>query len=133
MLGGGFAVVPVGGKRLVQSVPGELSMDHTAVLQKAEVSPASCHTHFGTWHASPTPAHSSHECRHSGEGAWLDRAQEPDHPGACWRQRLGACVKASLSCPSPSQEHLVCKGMAWVDDQEEGGDRLYWFPGLFTA
>ncbi len=37
VLGGGFAVIPVGGKRLVQSVPGELNMDHTAVLQKAEV------------------------------------------------------------------------------------------------
>ena len=37
VLGGGFTVVPVGGRRLVQSVPGELNMDHTAVLQKAEV------------------------------------------------------------------------------------------------
>ena len=38
-------MVPVGGRRLVQSVPGELNMDHTAVLQKAEVSytPATCH------------------------------------------------------------------------------------------
>lgn len=37
VLGGGFAVIPVGGRRLVQSVPGELNMDHTAVLQQAEV------------------------------------------------------------------------------------------------
>ncbi len=37
VLGGGFAVVPVGKHRLVQSVPGELNMDHTAVLQQAEV------------------------------------------------------------------------------------------------
>ena len=37
VLGSGFAVIPVGGRRLVQSVPGELSMDHTAVLQVAEV------------------------------------------------------------------------------------------------
>ena len=36
-LGGGFAVIPVGKRRLVQCVPGELSMDHTTVLQKAEV------------------------------------------------------------------------------------------------
>ena len=36
-LGGGFAVIPVGRTRLVQSVPGELNMDHAAVLQKAEV------------------------------------------------------------------------------------------------
>ncbi len=37
VLGGGFAVIPVGKHRLVQSVPGELNMDHTAVLVKAEV------------------------------------------------------------------------------------------------
>lgn len=37
VLGGGFTVIPVGGRRLVQSVPGELNMDHTAVLQRAEV------------------------------------------------------------------------------------------------
>jgi ESCRT-II complex subunit VPS22 len=36
VLGGGFTVLPVGGRRLVQSIPGELNMDHTAVLQKAE-------------------------------------------------------------------------------------------------
>ena len=37
VLGGGFAVIPIGKHRLVQSVPGELNMDHTTVLQKAEV------------------------------------------------------------------------------------------------
>ena len=30
-------MIPMKGGRLVQSVPGELNMDHTAVLQKAEV------------------------------------------------------------------------------------------------
>lgn len=35
ILGNGFMVVPVGnGQYMVQSVPGELSMDHTAVLQQ---------------------------------------------------------------------------------------------------
>ena len=42
VLGGGFAVIPVGKLRLVQSVPGELNMDHTAVLQKAEVRMPTC-------------------------------------------------------------------------------------------
>ena len=42
VLGGGFAVIPVGKHRLVQSVPGELNMDHTAVLQKAEVGGCGC-------------------------------------------------------------------------------------------
>lgn len=39
IFGNGFSVVPIGrGKYLVQSVPGELSMDHTAVLRQASLS-----------------------------------------------------------------------------------------------
>ncbi|XP_078042393.1 vacuolar-sorting protein SNF8 [Augochlora pura] len=39
IFGSGFSIVPIGGgKHLVQSVPGELSMDHTAVLQQASLS-----------------------------------------------------------------------------------------------
>lgn len=39
IFGNGFSIVPVGrGKYLVQSVPGELSMDHTAVLQQVSLS-----------------------------------------------------------------------------------------------
>ncbi|XP_015179508.1 PREDICTED: vacuolar-sorting protein SNF8 [Polistes dominula] len=38
IFGNGFTIVPIGrGKYLVQSVPGELSMDHTAVLQQASL------------------------------------------------------------------------------------------------
>ncbi|KAJ8313671.1 hypothetical protein KUTeg_008232 [Tegillarca granosa] len=36
VLGNGFTVIPVGKTYLVQSVPGELSMDHTTVLQQAQ-------------------------------------------------------------------------------------------------
>lgn len=36
-MGSGFQILPVGNKRLVQSVPGELSMDHAAALQLAQV------------------------------------------------------------------------------------------------
>ncbi|XP_018565187.1 vacuolar-sorting protein SNF8 [Anoplophora glabripennis] len=37
IFGSGFNVIPVGkGKYMVQSVPGELSMDHSAILQQAE-------------------------------------------------------------------------------------------------
>lgn len=35
-LGNGFAAIPVGRSFLIQSVPGELTMDHTTVLQQAE-------------------------------------------------------------------------------------------------
>lgn len=39
VLGDSFLVVPIGrGKYLVRSIPGELSMDHTAVLQQASLS-----------------------------------------------------------------------------------------------
>ena len=37
VLGNGFTVLPIGKSYLVQSIPGELSMDHTSVLQQAEV------------------------------------------------------------------------------------------------
>ncbi|XP_057277423.1 vacuolar-sorting protein SNF8 isoform X2 [Pezoporus wallicus] len=36
VLGSGFGIIPVGGTYLVQSVPAELNMDHTVVLQLAE-------------------------------------------------------------------------------------------------
>jgi ESCRT-II complex subunit VPS22 len=36
-LGNGFTVIPVGGTYMIQSVPGELSLDHTAVIQAAQV------------------------------------------------------------------------------------------------
>ncbi|XP_060576048.1 vacuolar-sorting protein SNF8-like [Ruditapes philippinarum] len=37
-LGNGFTVIPVGGTYMIQSVPGELSLDHTAVIQAAQSS-----------------------------------------------------------------------------------------------
>lgn len=37
VLGNGFGIIPVGGTYLIQSVPAELNMDHTVVLQLAEV------------------------------------------------------------------------------------------------
>lgn len=37
VMGSGFGMIPVGGSYLVQSVPAELNMDHTVVLQLAEV------------------------------------------------------------------------------------------------
>ena len=37
ILGNGFTVIPLdSGRYLIQSVPGEFSMDQTAILQKAE-------------------------------------------------------------------------------------------------
>lgn len=42
VMGNGFGMIPVGGSYLVQSVPAELNMDHTVVLQLAEVSCSCC-------------------------------------------------------------------------------------------
>jgi len=42
VLGNGFTVIPLdSGRYLVQSVPGEFSMDQTAILQRAEASQGS--------------------------------------------------------------------------------------------
>ena len=40
-LGNGFTLIPLGdntGRYLVQSIPGELTLDHTTILQEAEAS-----------------------------------------------------------------------------------------------
>lgn len=37
ILGSGFQIIPVGQNRIVQSVPGELNMDHTTVLELSQV------------------------------------------------------------------------------------------------
>lgn len=37
ILGSGFTLIPAGDSYIVQSVPGEMSLDHTTILQHAEV------------------------------------------------------------------------------------------------
>ncbi len=37
VLGTGFELIPLQGRQLVQSVPGELNTDHTMLLQSAQV------------------------------------------------------------------------------------------------
>ncbi|PFX33221.1 Vacuolar-sorting protein SNF8 [Stylophora pistillata] len=78
VMGSGFQIIPVGNKRLVQSVPGELSMDHTAALQLAQgtgyTSVSSLMRDLG-WEADRTRRvldHMVHE-----EMAWVDD-QEPN-------------------------------------------------------
>lgn len=79
IFGNGFSIVPIGReKHLVQSVPGELSMDHTAVLQQASLS--------GNAHVSKTML-----CQ---ELRWeMDRAQKAlDHmvkEGLAWLDKQG--------------------------------------------
>lgn len=58
-MGNGFGMIPVGGSYLVQSVPAELNMDHTVVLQLAEVSSQSLFILF-TCRLTLNPAALSH-------------------------------------------------------------------------
>eukprot|EP00731_Ephydatia_muelleri_P007663 Em0004g1a len=90
LLGSGFAVITAGSHRLVQSVPGELSMDHSTVFQKAEAT-----------------SYTSLEILMKDLG-WTEQR-----------------ARATL-------DHLVAEGMAWVDQQDNSGTVLYWFPGLFS-
>jgi len=48
VLGSGFTLIPIGSRYLVQSVPGELTMDHASVLQQAEVS-MKAHSSWPCW------------------------------------------------------------------------------------
>lgn len=59
VMGNGFGMIPVGGSYLVQSVPAELNMDHTVVLQLAEVSSQSLFILFTCW-LTLNPAALSH-------------------------------------------------------------------------
>ena len=89
VLGNGFTVIAVGGRYLVQSVPGELTMDHTTVLQQA------------------------------GGTGFVSQSQLIETLG--WEKER--CDRAL--------NYMVREGLAWVDDQA-GGERLFWFPGLFS-
>ena len=46
VLGSGFQVIPLQGRQLVQSVPGELNNDHTTLLQSAQVISKFCYMLF---------------------------------------------------------------------------------------
>lgn len=81
IFGNGFSVVPIGrGKHLVQSIPGELSMDHTAVLRQA--STANAHVSKSMlcrelrWEEDRAQKALDHMMK---EGlAWLDRQAEDE-------------------------------------------------------
>lgn len=91
VLGNGFSLIPITKDRyLVQAVPVELTMDHTAVIQQAEAK--------GYVTVSE-----------------LMQARKWENERAC-----------------RALDYMVKEGLVWVDDQDKG-ERLYWFPGLFEA
>ncbi|CAH8873281.1 unnamed protein product [Trichobilharzia szidati] len=92
-LGTGFSLISLpGGQSLVQSVPGEMSMDQTLVLGLAESSDS---------HVTASAVMNKYD--------WTkDRADAAFH-------------------------HLVQEGIAWVDDLDPCGERVFWFPSLMDA
>lgn len=100
VLGSGFTVVPMGkGQYMVQSVPGELNMDHTAVLQQAT------NTNDGCVSVAllKKNLHWDHEraeraCDHLvNEGlAWID-LQDPKEKLYYFPSMFAACIEADAS------------------------------------
>ena len=82
IFGNGFSVVPIGGgQHLVQSIPGELSMDHTAVLQQASQSGnafTSISTLQGELHWEKDRAQKALEHMVKLGLAWLDEQDEQE-------------------------------------------------------
>ncbi|GCC29388.1 vacuolar-sorting protein SNF8 [Chiloscyllium punctatum] len=79
-LGNGFSIIPMGGGYLVQSVPAELNMDHTVVLQIAEKNGYVTVSEIKSslkWDAERTNQVLEHLLK---EGlAWIDK-QAPEEP-----------------------------------------------------
>ncbi|KAJ4446712.1 vacuolar-sorting protein SNF8 [Periplaneta americana] len=98
IFGSGFSVVPVGkGQYLVQSVPGELSMDHTAVLQQA-ASSGTAHVSISIlneqlrWESERAQKALDHMVK---EGlAWIDK-QNPKEVLYWFPSLFAACISAS--------------------------------------
>ncbi|NXO07723.1 SNF8 protein, partial [Oriolus oriolus] len=98
VLGSGFGIIPVGGTFLVQSVPAELNMDHTVVLQLAEPIPGSFLAH-----SQPIPALFQEHLLKEGM-AWLD-AQAPGEP-QYWLPALFTELHSQEITPEEAKEAL---------------------------
>ena len=79
ILGNGFKIIPLGGKKLVQSVPGELNMDHTTTMQQAESTGYTCVSTLTSAPLKWSPERASHVLEHLiKEGmVWIDK-QAPE-------------------------------------------------------
>ncbi|PNF15283.1 Vacuolar-sorting protein SNF8 [Cryptotermes secundus] len=98
IFGSGFSVLPVGkGQYLVQSVPGELSMDHTAVLQQA-ASSGTAHVSISLlrdqlrWESERAQKALDHMVKEA--LAWIDQ-QNPVEDLYWFPSLFAACITAS--------------------------------------
>lgn len=91
ILGGGWAITKVGTRRLVRSVPGELSTDSNALLSLAQAD------------------------------------------GHVSQRRVMEALRWEKTRIQNTLDGLLQEGLAMVDDQSSGGERLYWFPCLESS
>ena len=110
ILGTGFTVIPLtSGRYLVQSVPGEMSLDQLSVLDQAE--------------------------KHRGlvtEDSLVTNLRWDQQRSLLV---LGEHIR-SLSALSSNfflSERMVGAGQLWVDSQAEGGESQYWVPSIFSS
>lgn len=109
--GGGesFRLVTLGGRRFVQTVPGELNGDADAVLAAAAGTPGGC----------VTLAEAARALTRSGGGNEGEAGASAGGAGA------GAGIRAEEALAA-----LLSDGQAMVDDGHPDGARRFWFPCL---
>ncbi|XP_049614362.1 vacuolar-sorting protein SNF8 isoform X1 [Syngnathus scovelli] len=114
VMGNGFGMIPVGGSYLVQSVPAELNMDHTVVLQLAEVS----HTY---------PQNNKlKKCLF-----FKPIVTTLQKKGYVTVSEIKDGLKWENDRASHVLDHLLKEGLAWLDSQASG-EPQYWLPALFS-
>ncbi|XP_059494767.1 vacuolar-sorting protein SNF8 isoform X2 [Stegostoma tigrinum] len=104
-LGNGFSIIPMGGGYLVQSVPAELNMDHTVVLQIAEKNGYVTVSEIKSslkWDSERTNQILEHLLK---EGlAWIDK-QAPEEP-QYWLPALFSDLYSQDVTPEEADESL---------------------------
>jgi ESCRT-II complex subunit VPS22 len=131
-LGSGFCIKNIGGIAYVVSVPLELSTDQTKVLDLA--SKGGKHS-VGT--AASASAAAASSGAGSGAGEWVlvggsvsGGSGGTGVKGCVFESQLRFELGWSKRRAGDTLAQLLREGMAWVDDQSEGGERAYWFPAV---
>uniref|UniRef100_A0A8C5IXA3 Vacuolar-sorting protein SNF8 n=1 Tax=Junco hyemalis TaxID=40217 RepID=A0A8C5IXA3_JUNHY len=131
VLGSGFGIIPVGGTVLVQSVPAELSMDHTVVLQllAERIFPD-----FPGFFPQKKGFVTVSEIRDSLK--WeTERAKQVTSQSIPSHSQFHSHSQSRFPHFFPFfpffQDHLLKEGMAWLDAQAPA-EPQFWLPALFS-
>ncbi|KAK3106332.1 hypothetical protein FSP39_017805 [Pinctada imbricata] len=140
VLGNGFTVIPVGKTYMVQSVPGELTMDHTNLLQQAQQAQVVCL--FGCLSMLSKvlgngfmviPVGKTYMVQSVPGELTMDHTnllQQAQSTGHVTKSQLMKDLKWEEERASRALMFMVKEGLVWVDDQAPG-EREYWFPSFF--